>query len=189
MLASFTVVSPKIAKDIRPFNKCASELNILLKFPRFLWPPDVIKMSVLHCYLSSSLHVWASKYPQPLSMLRCPVNHAAPLRSSPCMVWCISPAIAKCDSSIQPLSLSISWSALLNQSSPSVPGTVGMLWLQSQRVIRPILSRGSEIDGFNLFCSDNAMVSPLTGKGSENNLARHTVFRQRKSPSSKWIWD
>lgn len=55
--------------------------------------------------------------------------------------------------------------------------------LQSQRVIRPILSLGSEIDGFSLFCSDNATVSPLTGEGTqEKNLARRTVCRQRKSP-------
>lgn len=71
-----------------------------------------MKKSVLHWYLSPSLHVWSSKYPQDLCALRCPSNHTSPLTE-----LCAFPVLAKCYSSIQLFTLSISSSVFLDQSS------------------------------------------------------------------------
>lgn len=160
-LSSFVVISPKsqkvtAVKDKRAFYKHASQLNVLLKFPRFLWPLDV-KKSVLHWYLSHSLHVRTSKYPQDLCALRCPSNHNSPLTES-----CPSPVLAKCYISIPPFklfTLSISSSIFLDQSSLQCqegwdaltsPQLSGVLQVVHPRgtVLQPILildlkSRGS----------------------------------------------
>lgn len=99
--------------------------------------------------------MWTWKSPQDLCALRCPSNHNSPLTDS-----CASPVLAKCYSSIQLFTLSISSNVLLDQSSLQCQEGWGCshfapaLWSspgcpsQRQRVIKPMLildlkSRGS----------------------------------------------
>lgn len=183
-LSSFVVISPKsqkvtAVKDKRAFYKYASQLNVLLKFPRFLWPLYV-KKSVPQWYLSPSLHMWTSKYPQDLCALRCPSNHNSPLTES-----CPSPVLAKCCISIQPFqlfTLSLSSSIFLDQSSLQCqegwdaltsPPLSGVLQVVHPRgtVLQPTLIL---IEGFSLVCSDSAMESPPSGKGTQNNKTQRS---------------
>lgn len=68
-----------------------------------------------------------------------------------------------------------------------MPGRVGMLSLHPSSLEFSRLpipeeesasthpNSGSEIKGLSLFCSDIAMVPPLSGKGTQNNSGRHSA--------------
>lgn len=118
------------------------------------------------------------------------------------MIWFIFSALDKRYSSLEPPALWLK--DFLKDFAGSEHGVVGSgltapqlfgfsrLAISKVRVIQPILNLGSEICGFNLFCSDNAMVSPLIGEAvntDEQPQQDTGKIRDDEFPPPNKSWD
>lgn len=94
-------------------------------------------------------------------------------------MWYMFPALDKHYGSLEPPALWLKH--FLEDFAGSEQGVVGSGLTAPQlfgfsrsaisrvRVVQPFLNLGSEMRGFNLFCSDNATVSPLIGEGGNTD--------------------